>query len=888
MDRFNAQQRKAYETAISGHNVLITGQGGVGKCLSPETNVLMFDGTVKQAKEIIVGDLLMGDDSSPRTVLSTCSGREKMYRIDTTKGDSFVCNAPHILTLKCSTSKSMRWTPSRESYAVTWCEKGTMRKKSFGIRKYGSKDVAQEKAEKFFAGLTDSKGEVVDIGLQDYLAKSESWKDQYRAFKVGVEYPLFSEPLPLDPYFLGIWLGDGHAHKPAITTVDSEIIGFVSTYAKDWGLQVTREGPIGYVLSVGVKRAGIPNPINQRLRDLNLLKNKHIPHRFMTGTRTTRLKVLAGIIDTDGSLSNNCYDIIQKSKKLADDILFLSRSLGFAAYLRQTTKGWWYRGVYKKETYHRVSISGEGLEHIPVLLSRKKAWPRKQIKDALVHRFKVTPLEEGDYCGFTLDGNGRFLLGNFLVTHNTWVIGKIKEELARRNTPYAVTASTGAAAVLINGITLHRWAGIGLGKRSAEQLAREINTFPKRKQARENWHDTQVLIVDEISMLDGELFDKLDLVGRLVRGHYRMDRRCLPFGGLQLVLCGDFAQLPPVKAVGGFCFQSKCWNKVIKPFNRIELVEVIRQSEGHFRKALGEIRMGEVSKETQDLLRSRVDAKVGTELIKPTILLSHREGVKRKNEEELAKIQAPVKEFKAHDRIFPSPKGGPKVEREMIDRANKNLQPREVVRLKVGAQVMLICNISNNLVNGSRGVVTGYQQGWPIVEFLNGERIVATPHRWKVKVSDKTYMEREQVPLILAYAVTIHKSQGATLDCVEIDISRCFEHGQAYVALSRVRTLEGLSIRGNDMSRITAHPLVKTFYNQLREIRQPPKPKPRMKAYPVKTDVGPFPPLKKPTQRKTLTLNLPPIKATSPRLKRERPQKQKQKTSSSKRKKSKQ
>jgi hypothetical protein len=339
----------------------------------------------------------------------------------------------------------------------------------------------------------------------------------------------------------------------------------------------------------------------------------------------------------------------------------------------------------------------------------------------------------------------------------SWVVGKITSELKRRNISYAVTASTGAAAILIGGITLHRWAGIGLGTGSAEALAKEINRSRKKTRALKNWRETRVLIVDEVSMLDAELFDKLEEIARLVRGRFRLDHQTLPFGGLQVVLCGDFAQLPPVKAKGGFCFQSGCWNRVINPRNQIELVEVIRQSEGPFRMALGEIRMGEVSKETQELLRSRVGAKVGTDLIKPTILLSLRNVVKRKNEEELAKIEDTMREFKAQDRISPYPKGGESVARSMIERANKNLQPREVVRLKVGAQVMLIFNHSDTLVNGSRGVVIGYQQGWPVVQFINGESIVALPHCWRVKVGDKTYMEREQVPLILAWSVTIHK-----------------------------------------------------------------------------------------------------------------------------------
>lgn len=442
----------------------------------------------------------------------------------------------------------------------------------------------------------------------------------------------------------------------------------------------------------------------------------------------------------------------------------------------------------------------------------------------------------------------------------SFTIGKITQHFDDVGVSYAVTASTGAAAILIGGITLHRWAGIGLGTRSAQMMAEEINTSHKqsKKTARKNWRDTKVLIVDEVSMLDAELFDKLENVARLVRGFNRTDLLVRPFGGLQLVLCGDFAQLPPVKAVGGFCFQSKCWNRVILPRDQIELTQVVRQAEGPFRTALGEIRMGEVSESTKELLLTRVNATVGTDLIKPTVLLSLRDAVEKMNEAELAKIQQPVRVFPAQDTVQPPCK--PEMEKDIIENANKNLQPRQSVSLKVGAQIMLIFNHSNTLVNGSRGVVIDYQGGWPVVQFMNGEVIVVTPRRWRVKLGDKLYLQREQIPLILAWAITIHKCQGATLDCVEIDISRCFEYGQAYVALSRVRSLEGLCLKGGDLSRITAHPTVKTFYSHLRGVREQeakPKPKTAMKAYPV----GAAPPGSPP--RKRLTAKLAPIQASA-------------------------
>jgi len=416
-----------------------------------------------------------------------------------------------------------------------------------------------------------------------------------------------------------------------------------------------------------------------------------------------------------------------------------------------------------------------------------------------------------------LGGENIFVTGPGGVGKST-VIREICDALERRSIPFAVTASTGAAAILVNGTTVHRWSGCGVFGGSAEALAKQILEDPRKKIAKQHWLDTRVLIVDEISMIDGSVFDKLECVARLVRRNQR------PFGGMQVVICGDFAQLPPVKPEGGYCFQAKSWSAVIAPHNQIELTEVIRQSEVTFRKALCEIRMGKVSQETIALLRSRIGAKVGTELIKPTIFLSRREDVLKKNTEELERIHAPAVPFGARDSFFPYiPSVADRA--KYVEEANKNLQPVQQLQLKVGAQVMLIFNHSDALVNGSRGVVTSFQAGLPIVQFMSGETLLVERHKWKVKMTETLFLEREQVPLILAWSLTIHKAQGATVDCAEIDIGGSFEHGQAYVALSRVRTLDGLSLKGGDLSRITVHPLVKKFYEAL---SAPPPPVPKM------------------------------------------------------------
>lgn len=371
----------------------------------------------------------------------------------------------------------------------------------------------------------------------------------------------------------------------------------------------------------------------------------------------------------------------------------------------------------------------------------------------------------------------------------------------------AVTASTGAAAILIGGITIHRWSGCDVFAGTGATLAKKILETSYKQPAKNRWLQTDVLVIDEISMIDGADFDKLEEVARIVR------KNPLPFGGLQVILCGDFAQLPPVKPTGGFCFQAKCWSKVILPENQIELTEIVRQSDASFKRALNEIRLGHVSSDSVALLRSRVGAQVGTDLIKPTMLYSRRIDVQTTNITELNKIAGEPVTIKTIDTFVPY---SPPDKDKYLETLNRDLQAPPSLQLKIGAQVMLIFNHSDLLVNGSRGVVVGFEKGaLPIVRFLTGETMIIERHKWKVRIGEKLFFERFQVPLILAWALTTHKSQGATLDCAEIDIAGCFEYGQAYVALSRVRNLDGLSLKGNDLSKITAHPIVKKYYQDL-------------------------------------------------------------------------
>jgi superfamily II DNA or RNA helicase len=388
---------KKYMKHAKKHNAgLIEIFCGAGKCLAMGTKVMLANGQMTKVENIKVGDKLMGDDSRPRTVLSLARGREMMYDIIPIKGDTYTVNESHILSLKCSSTYSKKF----------------------------------------------KKGQIVDICVKDYLNLPKSFHGPAGAllgYRVPVKFP--EKNVEMDPYALGYWLGDGTSRYPAITTIEEPIIRYFKEYAEKLGLFI-RQGKgrdsITYSISAGKRnRPGISGSVGKNkflnmLNKYNLVQNKHIPYDYKCNSRDIQLGLLAGIIDSDGYLSNNTYDIIQKNERLLDDIIFIARSLGFAAYKKECKKSCMYQGEKKTGTYYRICISGEGLENIPVKLIRKKARPRKQMKDVLVTRIKVVKKEVDDYYGFEIDGNRRFILGDFQVTHNTVMALNILAQLKKK------------------------------------------------------------------------------------------------------------------------------------------------------------------------------------------------------------------------------------------------------------------------------------------------------------------------------------------------------------------------------------------------------------------------------------------------------------------------
>lgn len=395
-----------------------------------------------------------------------------------------------------------------------------------------------------------------------------------------------------------------------------------------------------------------------------------------------------------------------------------------------------------------------------------------------------------------------------------------------------VTALTGCAAVLLNcrAKTLHSWAGIGLGNETIENLIIKIK---KNKFTKTLWRETEILVVDEVSMLSLKLFDTLNEIGKKIKGNSR------PFGGIQLIFSGDFFQLPPVgnredSDTQKFCFESSEWNNVFQPDCQIQLKKIFRQTDDVYSGILNQIREGKIKRKSYELLLQYVGRDCSTStsqlVAEPTKLYPTRNRVDVINNTKMAELTGEEREFKIkqikdleiskQDRLTRANFSEKDIQNELEFLAN-NLMCEKEIKLKIGSQVMSIINIQSDtgleICNGSQGIVVAFCgiTGCPSVRFNSGYERVMTKNVWS---SDKIPgIGISQVPLILAWALTIHKSQGATLDAAEVDVgSGIFECGQTYVALSRVKSLEGLYLASFDVTKICVNKKVKDYYERLR------------------------------------------------------------------------
>lgn len=363
-------------------NVLAVLPTGAGKCLGRGTPVLMFDGAVKNVEDVKPGDLLRGPDTSPRKVSTTCTGREMLYRVTPNKGDPYIVNESHILSLKKTGLKADPRYPSESG-----------------------------------------RGDVVNIPVREYLTKSKTFKHTHKGYRSGASFGAKDLDERLPPYLLGLWLGDGSSRSMSITTEDREVIEYLNHHASALGARVRKEelnnASDTYHIVSDWDRSKSPRTV---LRTLGLLNNKHIPQVYKTASDQQRLELLAGIIDSDGCVSKSGYSVTFKNERLARDTVFVARSLGFSAYPNKVRKVCTNTGAAGE--YWRFELNG-GKYPIPVRLSRKVPKPRRQKKNPLVTGIRVEPIGEGDYFGFEIDRDRLFMLGDFTVTHNTVLFSDI-------------------------------------------------------------------------------------------------------------------------------------------------------------------------------------------------------------------------------------------------------------------------------------------------------------------------------------------------------------------------------------------------------------------------------------------------------------------------------
>ncbi len=513
--KLSDMQADAIKSFFTEKVMIITGPPGSGKCLGKDTPILMYDGSIKMVQDVVVGDLLMGDDSTPREVLSLARGKDELYRVTPTKGDSYVVNSEHILSLKESP-----------------CDTGHF-----------------------------IKGRVRDISIKEYLNLSNWAKHHLKGYRVPVEFK--DQDVPIDPYILGFWLGNGAKDSTRISTIFPEVLDYISTLIKPLGLSIkkVKGDNVDYGISSdrdseyydGLTDKRHPNIILDSLRALNLINNKHIPDIYKYNSREKRLRLLAGIIDSDGYSDKRMgVDVLLTNKVLAYDVQYVVRSLGFSAYLKECTKkynttkkGHFYSGEVKA---YRFNISGDALIEAPIIAKKRKVLRRKQKKDVLVTGIKVDSVGYGDYYGFEITGNRRFLLGDFTVTHNTTVLKAFVQIMKENGISFELMAPTGIAAKKLantaghDAYTIHR----RLGYKGDQWDCNNSNKYA-----------TDAVIVDEGSMVDQEVFY------RLISALYSRTK---------IVFVGDNDQLP---SVGPGCVLKELIDSNI--FKTIFLNKIFRQ-----------------------------------------------------------------------------------------------------------------------------------------------------------------------------------------------------------------------------------------------------------------------------------------------------------------------
>ena len=402
---------------------------GSGKCLKINTPIIMADGTIKLVQDVNVGDLLMGDDSTPRTVMSLARGVDKMYDVIPIKGDKYTVNQEHILCLKAVNFPKMTHYKhkSNTNFNVQWVENNKFQTKIFNYNPADNENFMEMKlqSEIFYKEILTNKftnKNIIEISIKDYLKLSNHTKSILKGYKVPIDFA--EQCLDIDPYIIGYWLGNTSTDAAKLISKNSNVLHCFEEH----DLNLTHLSRNEYEITGNNK-----NIFLSTLQKLNMINNKHVPSIYKCNSRENRLKLLAGFVDSNGHFTKNGFDFtfLHKNNRLIDDIIFLARSLGFASYKSINKTSWIQcKGIRKNGTAIKLIISGQGIEQIPTLILSKRANANKMVKedavkedvvkeDVLITDIKVKYVNEDNYYGFVIDGNRRFLLGDFTVTHNT-------------------------------------------------------------------------------------------------------------------------------------------------------------------------------------------------------------------------------------------------------------------------------------------------------------------------------------------------------------------------------------------------------------------------------------------------------------------------------------
>ena len=402
-------------------------------------------------------------------------------------------------------------------------------------------------------------------------------------------------------------------------------------------------------------------------------------------------------------------------------------------------------------------------------------------------------------------GKNIFVTGN-AGTGKSFLLNKLKQKYKKK---LELTSTTGLAAVNIKGVTIHSWCGVGICKKTIQNC---VNDILEKKTLANKIKKCSLLAIDEISMLKGYAFTYIDQVLRIIREEDK------PFGGIQVLLFGDFFQLPPVEQNGSekdFCFETSTWKDL--DLATVKLKKIYRQTDSSFIKALNDIREGCVNKEDIDLLKSR---EINYDTTNSSILhiFPRNDEANNYNLEKFNSLNSETFSYKANIGVY---RGKNFIQNELsekelkiLDIFQKNCKVSNIINLKKGCRVMLLINLDfeKGLINGSCGEVVGLDEEGIVVRFDNGVEKDIEKNEFEYYYNDVKVASIIQYPLRLAYAITIHKSQGMTLDNVIVDCNKIFEEGQTYVALSRVRSIDGLYLKGFNENKIKVNDKVVEFY----------------------------------------------------------------------------